>query len=282
MLLAIVSTFAETLAFPVVIDESPPVLKLVVLSPELAFKFRVLPTTASFVCPVVDALVVLLFAVLVELAPFAVLEVEDGELVESLAAPQPLEHELDAFPGERTISPVWLSATLKVATATPSTLVLTAVITVPETLESPVVIDESPTFNEALLCPVFDPWVRLLPTFALFAWDVVAELVLFAVALLLEPAPLEEFPTVALPPLHVLHPEVEALVLPVVTSVESLVALPVLIAVSPTFPTELVPCCELLVAVGDDAFGPVGAVGAVGAVGGVGAEGAVGAVGGVG
>jgi hypothetical protein len=118
---------------------------------------------------------------------------------------------------------------------------------------------------------------------------VVAELVSVDVALLSEPAPFPVFETVAPLPVHVLHPPFdERLLFPVVESVVSLFPLPVLIAVSPTFPLAFVPCSlsPLFETVLSGLTGAVGASGAVGAaggvnscVGGVGADGGVGAFG---
>ena len=94
-----VSTFADTFASPVVIDESPPVLKLELLSPELAAKFSVLPIVASLLCAVLLLFVLLFVALLVDPAPFPELDV-------LLVAPQPFEQELEALPGDKIISPV--------------------------------------------------------------------------------------------------------------------------------------------------------------------------------
>ena len=135
-----------------------------------------------------------------------------------------------------------MSAISKVATATPSTFVLSDVITVPVVLASPVVIEESPTLNEPLLPPVLLPKVRLFATFALLCWPVVAELLSVDEALLLDPTPFPEFPTDVPPPAHVLHPPfTAALLLPVVVIAPLVIASPVPIVVSPTFPLPLVP-----------------------------------------
>src|SRR5687768_2209078 len=101
---------------------------------------------------------------------------------------------------------------LNSATATPSTFVLTAVITVPVTLASPVVIDESPTFIEDELCPVIVDWFISLLTWALLACPVVLLLVVVADPLLLESAPFPEFVTEADPVPQ--HPDPERLLFP--------------------------------------------------------------------
>ena len=93
------STFADTFASPVVIEESPPVLKLDWLSPEFAVRSRVLPITALFDWSVILLFVELFDALFVELAPFAVFEV-------LLVAPHPFVQLLVAFPGASIMSPV--------------------------------------------------------------------------------------------------------------------------------------------------------------------------------
>jgi len=238
-----------------------------------------LPTVASFDWPVFELLVVELSAVLVEFAPFPVFPV-------MFCAPHPLVQLDVAFEGAKIISPFWSPFTLNVDVATPSTLVLTAVITVPEVFASPVVIDELPTFKDAVFVPVVVAEVRLFATFALLPCVALALFWSVVVAELFDPAPFPEFIAAEFP-LHVGQlPEVPVATfpLPVVAKVELLVAFPVLIAVSPTFPLAFVPVLPLgetfdVVLGFTGAVGATGASGTVGGAGGVGADGAAGGVG---
>jgi hypothetical protein len=149
----------------------------------------------------------------------------------------------DAFGALNIMSPVWLSFTLNVATATPSTFVFTAVIKVPVVVASPVVMELSPpVLRLVLLFPVFVPSAISLLTEALLVWFVSDELVFETDALLFDPSPFSVFETLALPPVPaVVVPALDMLLLPSVVAVPLLLASPVLILAPPTCPSALSP-----------------------------------------
>ncbi len=193
----------------------------------------------------------------------------------------------------KIISPVWLSATLNSDTATPSTFVLTAVIEVPETFASPVVIVElPPVFLETEFCPVTADKPRLLLTVALLVCLLFWEAEELIVVLFADPSPLPLF--WVLPPKEP-GPPPAVFWLATVIVLALFVAFPVLIEVLPKLPFETCPVRAGLFSVPDTGGGeeadvvlttaPVGLGVGVGAGvfklgGGVGIGGGVGAAGG--
>src|SRR3989344_6360554 len=129
LLFAKVRELAETLALPVSMLLSPPVFWLEVLLPESAARVILLPTVASLLWKELSLEESVMLALFREPAPLFEFLAEESE---------PLQLETQLWLKSKIISPLWSSVILNSETATPSTLVFTAVIAVPETLASPV------------------------------------------------------------------------------------------------------------------------------------------------